>query len=239
MHTIVTIKLPVKMVGELFVTLSIGQRLREERERLGFTQPSFAELANTTKKSQIDYEKDVTQPKANYLALIADAGADIAYIITGKRSERSQKSYLIDGCEGFSLVPVHDEVLISAGHGSVICNNHEPSSFMAFRNDWIRSRGFHVKDLKVFITRGDSMSPTIEDKEPILVNTGEKEPQDGHIYVIRSGEITWVKRIQRLIDGTLLLLSDNKLYPPMSIKLNESDDVEVIGKVVNSSKNFY
>jgi phage repressor protein C with HTH and peptisase S24 domain len=45
---------------------------------------------------------------------------------------------------------------------------------MAFRNDWIRSRGFSVKDLKVFITRGDSMSPTIEDKEPILINTAEK-----------------------------------------------------------------
>jgi phage repressor protein C with HTH and peptisase S24 domain len=49
----------------------------------------------------------------------------------------------------------------------------------------------------------------------------------------------WVKRIQRQIDGSLLLISDNKLYPPMSIKLDESTDVDVIGKVVNSSKNFY
>lgn len=219
--------------------MTIGQRLKEERERLDFTQTSFAELAGTTKKSQIDYEKDLTQPKANYLASIAEAGADINYIITGIKAIKSQKSDLPDGYDGFSLVPVHDEVLISAGHGSVICSNPEPSNFMAFRNDWIRSRGFIVKDLKVFITRGDSMSPTIEDKEPILVNTGEKEPQDGHIYVIRSGEMTWVKRIQRLIDGALLLISDNKLYPAMSIKLDESNDVEVIGKVVNSSKNFY
>lgn len=66
--------------------MSIGERLREERERLGFTQPSFAGLAETTKKSQIDYEKDLTQPKAGYLAAIAKVGADVQYIVTGVRS---------------------------------------------------------------------------------------------------------------------------------------------------------
>lgn len=63
--------------------MSIGERLREERERLGFTQPAFAGLAETTKKSQIDYEKDLTQPKAGYLAAIAKVGADVQYIVTG------------------------------------------------------------------------------------------------------------------------------------------------------------
>lgn len=66
--------------------MSIGLRLKEERERLGFTQPVFAGLAGTTKKSQIDYEKDLTQPKAGYLAVIANVGADVQYIITGQRS---------------------------------------------------------------------------------------------------------------------------------------------------------
>lgn len=65
--------------------MTIGERLKEERERLGFTQPAFAGLAETTKKSQIDYEKDLTQPKAGYLAAIARAGADVQYIVTGIR----------------------------------------------------------------------------------------------------------------------------------------------------------
>ncbi|MEX3690101.1 helix-turn-helix domain-containing protein [Paraburkholderia sp. BR14263] len=66
--------------------MTIGDRLREERERLGFAQPAFAALADTTKKSQIDYEKDVTQPKAGYLAAISKVGADVQYIVTGVRS---------------------------------------------------------------------------------------------------------------------------------------------------------
>lgn len=69
--------------------MSIGSRLKEERERLGFTQPAFAALANTTKKSQIDYEKDVTQPKAGYLSVIANVGADVQYIVTGLHSQQA------------------------------------------------------------------------------------------------------------------------------------------------------
>ncbi|WP_227510923.1 XRE family transcriptional regulator [Acinetobacter bereziniae] len=221
--------------------MTIGQRLREERERLGFTQPSFAEIAGTTKKSQIDYEKDLTQPKANYLASIAEAGADINYIITGERVKKSLNSDLPNGYEGFSIVPVFADVMISAGHGSLVEDHCEPTSYMAFRNDWLRERGFLLKDLCVYIARGDSMSPTIEDREPILTHRSEadKIPQDGHIFVIRSGDTHWVKRIQKQLDNTLLLISDNKAYPPMTLDLNVAQDVEILGKVVNSSKNFY
>lgn len=69
--------------------MTIGDRLREERERLEFSQPAFAGLAETTKKSQIDYEKGITFPKANYLEVIAKVGADVQYIVTGVRSMAS------------------------------------------------------------------------------------------------------------------------------------------------------
>jgi transcriptional regulator with XRE-family HTH domain len=47
-------------------------------------QPDFAALAGTTKKTQITYEKGV-MPDAAYLAAIAQAGADVRYIVTGER----------------------------------------------------------------------------------------------------------------------------------------------------------
>ncbi len=66
--------------------MTIENRLKEERERLGFTQPDFAELAGTTKKTVIDYEKGKTSPKASFLETIARVGADVSYIITGVKS---------------------------------------------------------------------------------------------------------------------------------------------------------
>jgi transcriptional regulator with XRE-family HTH domain len=65
--------------------MSIFFRLREERERLGFTQEAFAVLGGVQKRAQINYEKGERHPDSAYLAAIAAAGADVLYILTGQR----------------------------------------------------------------------------------------------------------------------------------------------------------
>lgn len=66
--------------------MTIGDRLREERERLGLSQTAWATHAGTSKQVQISYEKGKTFPNAEYLAVCANLGADVAYIITGKKN---------------------------------------------------------------------------------------------------------------------------------------------------------
>lgn len=70
--------------------VSIGSRLKEERERLGLSQAAFAGLAGASKRAQIDWEKDATSPNAAALSAFADAGADVLYILTGARALRDQ-----------------------------------------------------------------------------------------------------------------------------------------------------
>lgn len=65
----------------------IGSRLKEERVRLGYNQPDFAALANASKRTLIDWEKDVSSPTAAQMAAFSCAGADIQYIVTGLRSK--------------------------------------------------------------------------------------------------------------------------------------------------------
>jgi transcriptional regulator with XRE-family HTH domain len=72
--------------------VTIGNRLKEERERLTLTQPSLALACGTTKKTQIEYEKDKSPPKAPYLAKAASFGVDVAYVITGIRLDNVAKT---------------------------------------------------------------------------------------------------------------------------------------------------
>lgn len=65
---------------------SIGSRLREERERLGYSQEAFAALADASRPTQFNYESGKRSPDSAYLAAIAAAGADVLYILTGQRS---------------------------------------------------------------------------------------------------------------------------------------------------------
>lgn len=63
-----------------------GERLREERERLGFNQTAFGAIGGVQKQAQLKYEKGERFPDAAYLAAAATVGADVQYIITGLRA---------------------------------------------------------------------------------------------------------------------------------------------------------
>lgn len=65
---------------------SLGERLRVERERLGYTQSQMAECGGVRKGAQINYEKGERSPDGAYFAGIAAAGADVSYVITGARA---------------------------------------------------------------------------------------------------------------------------------------------------------
>ncbi len=75
------------LVNRFGVRMSIFLRLREERERLGFSQEAFGVLGGVQKRAQINYEKGERHPDSAYLAAIAAAGADVLYILTGQRSQ--------------------------------------------------------------------------------------------------------------------------------------------------------
>jgi transcriptional regulator with XRE-family HTH domain len=66
--------------------MSFGQRLREERRRLGLSQVQCAELCGVVEKTQGLYETSVRRPDTDYLAAFAKAGADVNYLITGALS---------------------------------------------------------------------------------------------------------------------------------------------------------
>jgi transcriptional regulator with XRE-family HTH domain len=64
----------------------IGDRIKEERERLGLTQPQFAEAAGAAKRTLIEWEKGATAPTAVQLSALGKIGVDMLYILTGQRT---------------------------------------------------------------------------------------------------------------------------------------------------------
>lgn len=66
--------------------MPFGDRLREERERLGMSQPKFAALAETTKQTLFSWETSKTAPDGFQLAALHKAGVDVLFVITGKHT---------------------------------------------------------------------------------------------------------------------------------------------------------
>ena len=79
--------------------MNIGERLREERVRLGFNQADFAAIAGVAKTSQFNYEKGDRSPDADYLAAVAGRGVDIFYVVVGQRLPVAEPTLSADEVE--------------------------------------------------------------------------------------------------------------------------------------------
>lgn len=94
--------------------MSVGERLREERQRLGLSQERLAGVASVAKNTAINWEKGASSPPASALIAFAEAGADALYILTGRRTADRTKD-LAAQIEG-RLASIHHDLSNPAGY---------------------------------------------------------------------------------------------------------------------------
>ena len=94
--------------------MSIGERIAEERKRLGFTQAAFAQRLGVSLSSQKRYEIDDRSPDIHYVGAMAEVGSDVAYIIMGTRATKDQVRFYSkfdrDTSEQLALTALHLDV---------------------------------------------------------------------------------------------------------------------------------
>ncbi len=100
-----------------------GVRIKEERERLGFTQEYFAALGGVTARTQRNYELGKRVPDVAYLDAVANT-VDIQYIVTGERSARKQSTRSIIAAQQNDGYPVEaeTELLLSPDEAALLDN---------------------------------------------------------------------------------------------------------------------
>lgn len=64
-------------------------RLKEEREKLDWTQAKFAQKMQVSQSAQANYEKGIRFPDAQYLQKAAEFGCDILYILIGTSQKKN------------------------------------------------------------------------------------------------------------------------------------------------------
>lgn len=74
------------------IKVTVGSRLKEERSRLGLTQPHVGEYVGATKETVINWEKGKNTPSAESLIALASLGFDMVYILTGMRSNLAEST---------------------------------------------------------------------------------------------------------------------------------------------------
>lgn len=91
------------------------------------------------------------------------------------------------------------------------------------------------ENIRIFITRGDSMQPTISDGDMVWADVSVKTPTVDGLYLFSIQGEVFVKRLAvDTFNHTASIISDNNLYPP--IHVNHPEKIEVLGKVITICK---
>ena len=209
--------------------------------------PSADRLAKATGVSPSAFRKwlkGVAEPSRDRLVALAEAaGVNVSWLAQGEGTQpdlpmlaaraHSPRSAELDGnpyIAQFLVLPKRPEAA-AAGSGPQVAEG--PTEFIAFRNDWVRATfGREPGELILEIAVGESMEPGIRDGDLLLVDTTDRTFRNFGIYVIEARGERLVKRVQRKFDGSLIIISDNKVYQPESIPAELAVEVRAIGRVV-------
>nr|WP_256217517.1 S24 family peptidase [Pseudomonas sp. NBRC 111119] len=137
--------------------------------------------------------------------------------------------------KNFVLIPYLD-IAGSMGHGKVAPEMHiEVIRDMTVHLDWLRMQGLSfskVENLAIITGDGDSMSGTFADGDALLVDRGISEVRTDAIYVFTLEGDLYIKRLQRLTGGQLRMISDNPIYPPITIDESMIERMHIQARVL-------
>lgn len=208
---------------------SIGAMVRKERERMGLAQAEFAKLARMHANTLGKIERGDALPDVGQLFdLSCVMGVEVKDLLAGLSKPASQDSVLEDA--DLLLVPGYD-VKASAGNGNHV-NGEAVIGRYAFSRSWLARKGLKHENLAVVTANGDSMEPTVRSGDILLVDLSVKRVSPDGIYLIEKDNELFCKRLQRLFDGGVSIMSENTKYETQHLSPASAEALHVVGRVI-------
>lgn len=124
--------------------------------------------------------------------------------------------------------------VLSAGEGEMVLDD-EVIGTRSFNRAWIEGElGAKAGDLAMSVVRGDSMEPTLHDGDIVLIDRRDTGPLRDDIYALLIDGDSFIKRLQKTLDGGIDVISDNARYKTQELQLNGMNqrEVKIYGRVV-------
>lgn len=209
----------------------LGERIREVRGERQLID--FARDLGIHKNTLLNYEKgDRRSPDADLLLKVLELRPTInpTWLLTGEGQK--EKFDISMKSEGMVCLPAcsnrNDKVWEFSAD-----NHHQFVDFVEFKEEWLQAYLQVPKEyLALMAVEGDSMKPTLEHGDLVLVDLRVNRPAENSIYVLAIEDSLLVKRVQLKMDGSIVIKSDNPLYDAEILGLKERERLKIRGQVV-------
>jgi phage repressor protein C with HTH and peptisase S24 domain len=222
----------------------VSERLTQLREKAGLSIQQVADELEKSKSSYVHYEARYKKPylppdlATQLAAIFGKQGVDPSEVLSlaGLSQEPIRyKALPTDFPEKlarppFAQIPRYKAEL-SAGAGRFNPDSTMPEDFIPFTWEFLERRlqRTNIDGLVMLGVAGDSMSPTINDDDLVMVDR-TKTRLDAGVFAFVLDGVARVKRINVTMRG-IDILSDNSTYGPEHYTRKELSEMQVIGRV--------
>lgn len=205
---------------------TIGERIREERERYKLSRDELARHAGIAPTTLSDLELDRSKSTTKLHRIAERLGVRPEWLETGKGPKERAAS---DDAGWVDIEAFQQSVALGDGAApDEYCEAHR----LKFRSESLQRKRLKSAQLAVFYGSGYSMEPRIRDGDALLVNKAEDQPVHDAIFMLRWEGHLYAKRLKRF-GKQWFLCSDNITDPKWRepILIEDHHDFEIIGRV--------
>lgn len=225
--------------------LTVGDRVRECRRSRKWSQAELAKRASVSQVTISHVENNMSD-QSKFLPQLASAlGVSSEYLLSGKeyieKNKGSLEDFVVIGGGTSGEIPSKEEYCLipkfsvsgSCGSGSII-DNVDIKGGLVFSQSWIAAQGLNEDSLVVISAVGDSMYPTIENDQALLVDTSDKVIRSSKIYFLCIDGEHYIKRLINMITHWVVRSDnpDKQQYPDIEISSENMNLIQVEGRVV-------
>lgn len=194
-------------------------------------EPNYSQLAKILKitRQSLGYYKENDLPENHLKALEDHFHVSFTKSKTGEVENLKVNGGNTDPCVD---IPVRGEVFASMGCGVTVYDENQTGTYRVSKK-LVSDLGSTQKNLEMIFAQGNSMSPTIESGDSLIIDRAKKEVYDGKIYCVRIDGQLFAKRLQKIPPHSVNVVSDNPQYESFKIDFSKKIDFdfEVIGEI--------
>lgn len=136
-----------------------------------------------------------------------------------------------DGSDArFVKVPLIEMKLQAGVPGFLADPEYNDAMQLSLPQSWVQQKRLNPARLVAMKVKGDSMYPTLNENDTVIINTADQSMVDGVIFAVNYDGKAVVKRLER--DGGIWYLSSDNTLPAYKRRVIRDSETMIIGRVV-------
>lgn len=216
--------------------MSIGTRIKEARRDKKLTQKQLADKVGIKQPTLSELENGDSAGTTMVASFAAALGVSALWLETGKGDKHPpmelKKVVAVDENDTSFIQIKKVKLRLSAGiTGFMFDQDNSDESAISIPKKWIEANGYTVESLVAVKVKGESMVPSLNEGDTVVINTRDTTPKDGIVFAVNYEGEAVIKRLSRDA-GDWWLISDNPDQRKYHRKLCRGSDCIIIGRVV-------